>query len=98
MEVAEGLAGGMFGEPGRGGCGLGDPLEERLIGTWAETGWRLGRAGSGGAANTPQVWNAVPGRHHGTPSLGRQGKRRLAGGYSCPTRPVKFDDSAAGVR
>jgi hypothetical protein len=37
MEVAEGLAGGMFGGPGRGGCGLGDPLEI-LIGAWAETG------------------------------------------------------------
>ncbi len=51
--MAEGGAGGMLGEPRRGGCGLNDSLEDRRIGVMAKTGWRRGRTKSGGRIGLP---------------------------------------------
>jgi hypothetical protein len=50
---AAGVTGGMLGEPRRGGCRFDDPLEEWRIGVMAETGWRRGRADSGGQTGLP---------------------------------------------
>ena len=51
--MAQGEAGRRLGEPRRGGCGLDDRLEDRRVGAMAETGWRCGRADSGGRIGLP---------------------------------------------
>ena len=57
---------------------------------WAETGRRIGRMASGGCSHLftrRRAGYVLPGRPHGTPSLGRQGIRRCITKYPASLGP-----------